>query len=53
MTLSEPSLRLRGLRESPIPKSHDYDVRDDQTLPGLQTATNKATAYRHGTLHLR
>jgi hypothetical protein len=36
-----------------LTRSQDYDVRDNQTLPGLQTATNQATAYRYRALHLR
>jgi hypothetical protein len=36
-----------------LTRSHDYDVCDDQTLPGLQAATNQATAYRYGVLPLR
>ncbi len=34
-------------------RSDEYDIRDDQTLPGLQTATHQATAYRDHPLHLR
>ena len=45
MTASEPTF-------SSI-RSQDYDLRHDQTLPGLQTATHQAKAYRYGALHLR
>ena len=29
-----------------------YDIRDDQALPHLQTATHKKAAHRYGTVHL-
>ena len=32
---------------------HDHDVRDDQTLPALQTATNQTAAYGYCALRLR
>jgi len=33
--------------------SQDHDTRDDQTLPGLSTATNQTTAHRYRALRLR
>ncbi len=40
---------MSGLTE----REEDYDIRDDQTLPSLQTATDQATAYRDRPLYLR
>ena len=45
MTASEPSLFIK--------QEPRYDLRNDQTLPGLQTATNQATTYRYRALYLR
>ena len=48
----KPQSRTSHLSEGRA-RSQDYDLRDDETLPGLQTAINQATANRYGALHLR
>jgi hypothetical protein len=35
------------------PRSYDHDVRDDQTVPHLQTAIDQATTYRNRNVLLR
>jgi hypothetical protein len=54
--------RIRGRREqhcgtrrvwSLLSRRRGRDLRNDQTLPNLQKATNQARAYRYCVLHLR
>jgi hypothetical protein len=37
----------------PNARSSDYDLRDDQAVPGMQTAANQTTTYRYRALQLR
>jgi hypothetical protein len=37
----------------PNSRSQDYDLRNDQTMPSLQTAINETTSYRYRALQLR
>jgi len=34
-------------------EARGYDTRDDKTLSGVQTATNKEDPYRYRAMHLR